>query len=353
LSIVEDFTIAIVYNSESKVFRGVAQDLLALKSTSDTANAIVKSLTTLGYRIQKIEINGSLNAFKRELIKLNPQSTLVFNLCDGFKGEITDQACITQLINALSIPQTGSTEDTIIKCTDKARAKEILVAAGLRTPPYQVFKQPSGPIELHFPVIVKPLYEDGSIGINLKSVAQTSVEMFEQIVYVLKNYDQPALVEEFIPGRELSVSLWGNEKIEALPIVEHDFSLVTNPLAHLLTYQTKWITGYYEDQNIILRCPADLTETIKESIIGTAILAYRALGLRDFGRIDFRFFNETPFILDINEIPDLHPETGFAMSAKAAGLSYEEMIQKILEISFQRTGLLCLDQNISSQLLVR
>lgn len=337
----ENLTIAIVYNSESKVIRGISQDLLALQSTTDTANILFETLNNLGYQTEKIRINGSLNALRKGLEKLSPQQTLVFNLCDGFRGELTAQATITRMITALSFPQTGSTEEVILNCTNKAKAKEILLEAGLKTPDYQVFEKPEGPINLQLPVIVKPLFEDGSIGINSNSVSNSTDDIYRQIDYVIHNYEQPALVEEFIPGREISVSLWGNEQINVLPMVEHDFSRVENPLAHVLTYETKWIPDYYFGQNIIWRCPAQISNSEKNLIASAAKSAFQVFGLRDFARIDFRFYDGIPFIIDINEIPDLHPEAGFAQSALAAGYSFEGMVQNIVDLALKRECVLC------------
>ena len=348
LSIEDDLTIALVYNSETKVFRGVSQDILAIKSTSDTADAIYRGLDSLGFHVARIKINGSLNSLNRELVKLDPKKTLVFNLCDGFKGVVTAQAHVTHIIDSLSFAQTGSTSETVNKCVNKALTKQTLVSAGLPTPPYQIFEHAEGVVGLKFPVNVKPLYEDGSVGINLDSVAQTRADMFRQIDYILTNYKQPALVEEFIQGRELSVSLWGNEQLEALPIVEHDFSHISDPNAHLLTYQSKWVPDFYAAHKIIWKCPAVLSAPVKESVLRTAMAAYRAMGLRDLGRIDFRYFNGIPYILDINEIPDLDPEAGFAQSAKVGGYSYPGMIQKIIDIALRRVNLLCLAQTIAS-----
>ena len=337
----ENLTIAIVYNAESKVVRGISQDILALQSTSDTANILYNTLKNLGYHTEIIKVYGSLNSLKKGLEKFSPQQTLVFNLCDGFKGEITAQASITRLISDLSFPQTGSTEEVILNCTNKSKAKEILLQAGLHTPDYQVFDKADVPLEIQMPVIVKPLFEDGSIGINSNSVSDSIDDIRQQIQYVIDNYAQPALVEEFIPGREISVSLWGNEKVNVLPMVEHDFSHVANPFAHVLTYETKWIPDYYYDQNIIWRCPAQIPDSIKNTIAIAAKKAFQVIGLRDFARIDFRFYEGIPYIIDINEIPDLHPEAGFAQSALTAGYSFEGMTQNILDLALKRECVVC------------
>ncbi len=337
----ENLTIAIVYNAESKVVRGISQDLLALQSTSDTAQILYNTLKNLGYQTEIIKVYGSLNSLKKGLEKLSPQQTLVFNLCDGFKGEITAQASITRLISDLSFPQTGSTEEVILNCTKKSKAKEILLQAGLQTPEYQVFEKADALLEIQLPVIVKPLFEDGSIGINSNSVSDSIDDIRQQIQFVIVNYAQPALVEEFIPGREISVSLWGNDKVNVLPMVEHDFSHVANPFAHVLTYETKWIPDYYYEQNIVWRCPAQIPDSMKNAIASSAKKTYQIMGLRDFARIDFRYHEGIPYVIDINEIPDLHPEAGFAQSALTAGYSFEGMIQNILDLALKRECVLC------------
>lgn len=337
----ENKTIAIVYNAESKVVRGISQDLLALQSTSDTANILYNTLINLGYQTEIIKVYGSLNSLKKRLEKLSPRQTLIFNLCDGCNGEITAQASITRIISSLSFPQTGSTDEVILNCTKKSKAKEILLQAGLYTPHYQIFEKADEALEIQTPVIVKPLYEDGSIGINSNSVSDSIDDIRQQIQFVVEKYDQPALVEEFIPGREISVSLWGNEEVNVLPMVEHDFSQITNPFAHLLTYETKWIPDYYSKQNIIWRCPAQISDLMENVIASSAKKAYQVIGLRDFARIDFRFHEGIPYIIDINEIPDLHPEAGFAQSALAAGYSFEGMIQNILDLALKRECVLC------------
>ncbi len=122
-----------------------------------------------------------------------------------------------QLIESLGYKHTGSTADTVALCIDKARAKLRLMEYGVPTPAFQVFKHPKGDLRLNFPVIVKPVTEDGSLGIDLSSVVTNPDDLSNRITYVLDQYRQPALVEEFIPGREFAVSLWGNGVVEAMP----------------------------------------------------------------------------------------------------------------------------------------
>jgi D-alanine-D-alanine ligase len=143
-------------------------------------------------------------------------------------------------------------------------------------------------------------------------------------------------VEEFIGGRELSVSAWGNDTIEVLPIGEHDYSLIENPLNRLLTYEAKWLEDSFFYQNIPTKVPADLSPAEKQLVIETTIRAIRVIGLRDYCRVDYRYDNGIPYIIDINEIPDLTPGAGFPNAVLAAGYSYPDMVEHILRLALER-----------------
>jgi D-alanine-D-alanine ligase len=191
---------------------------------------------------------------------------------------------------------------------------------------------------LNFPLIVKPATEDASMGIDLTSVVRSVNELYTRVEHVIRCYEQPAMVEEFIPGRELAVAVWGNDSLEVLPIAEEDYSKIPDPLQWLLTYESKWdpASPYYH--NIVARCPALLLEAEEQCVHQTVIDTYQAMGLRDFGRVDIRFFDQIPFVIDINELPDPSPESGFWRSAKIGGYSYPEMIEKILTFALKREG---------------
>jgi D-alanine-D-alanine ligase len=172
--------------------------------------------------------------------------------------------------------------------------------------------------------------------------------MIGRIAYVIEHYRQAALVEEFIPGRELAVSMWGNKKVEALPISEQDYSLIENPLQHLLTYESKWMPESFYYRNILTCCPAILDPKEEKHVADTALRAYRAVGMRDFGRADIRYHNGIPYVIDINEVPDFSPGAGFSNSATAAGYSYVEMIGHLLELALEREGWQCQKRTLKS-----
>jgi D-alanine-D-alanine ligase len=331
--------IAIVYNCETGTVRGEPQDIIALQETVSTASYIHETLSSLGYQTSEISITASLNELRNSLSAYSNQDTFIFNICDGFGGKNSGSVQVIELIESLGFKHTGSTADAVAQCINKASTKECLARCSVPTPAYEIYYCAEGETSLHFPIIVKPQMEDASLGIDLRSVVCNQEELFRRVRYVIEQYDQPALVEEFIPGRELAVAVLGNgEDIETLPITENDYCNIENPLQRLLTYEAKWIVESPFYHNILIRCPAPLEPTAQRTIYQTAINAFHVLGLRDLARMDIRYHNLIPYIIDVNEIPDLFVDSGFPREANLAGYSYAQMIERILDTALRREG---------------
>jgi D-alanine-D-alanine ligase len=307
-----------------------------------------EALTACGYRTVLIPVRNSLNELRKALQPFSPETAFIFNNCDGFDGENMAATKVMRLVETLGFKHTGSTANVSTACIDKSRTKHRLEAARIPTPRYQVFHKAEGVYNLAFPAIVKPLTDDASLGIDLQSVVRTHAELIKRITYVIEHYRQSALVEEFIPGRELAVSMWGNKTVEALPISEQDYSLIKNPLQHLLTYESKWLPDSFYYRNILTCCPASLDPQEEKHVADTALRAYRAIGMRDFGRVDIRYHNGIPYVIDINEVPDFSPGAGFSNSATAAGYSYVEMVGRLLELALEREGWQCQKPTLKS-----
>lgn len=333
-----NFQIALLYNEEKRLARGEPQDLTAIQYTVTTTQHLYDTLTGLGYPTIKIAVRTSLDKLEDTLCSFSPKDTFIFNNCDGFTGSNLGAVLVIRLIERLGFKHTGAPADAIELCIDKPRAKERLLQFGIPTPCFQVFERPDGDFHLRFPVIVKPSVEDGSMGINLNSVVCNLESLFSKVAYILDRYQQPVVVEEFIPGRELAVAMCGNETVEILPIAEEDYSLIADPLQRLLTYEAKWDSQSSYYHNIISRIPAPLTPKEEQIVRQTAEASFRAMGLYDLGRVDLRFYNKIPYVIDINELPDLSPESGYWKSARAAGLSYPEMVERILDYALKREG---------------
>lgn len=334
----EDSLIALIYNEEDEVPKGETQDLVALQGTIKTASSIYEALRRLGYATIMVPARNNIEAFARDLSQHSPHNTFVFNVCDGFAGDNFSASLVPQVLKDLGFKYTGSKAEAVRLCTDKARAKRRLIRQGIPTPAYQLFSKPKGGVSLQFPAIVKPVHEDASMGINENSVVTNASDMFQRVDYVVSEYRQPALVEEYITGREFSVSMWGNGTMEVMPISEHDFSAVDDPLKSLLTYESKWLEDSFTYNSFSVICPADLSRNEEETIKTTAVNAFRAIGLRDFGRVDMRYRDGVPYVIDINELPDLAPDAGFARSAEMAGYPYDQMVDRILNLALHREG---------------
>ena len=331
-------TVGIVYNTNGEPQRGEPRDIIATQETAEIAESIGGALTGLGYPTLKLPVRKSLEDLRRSLAPLSTESTMIFNVCDDFGGASLGAERVAELIEQMGFMYTGELTRTMKICMDKATTKEKLIQQGIPTSPYQVFEQPAGEIRLHFPVIIKPLTEDASFGIDYESLAWDADALYARVAYILETYRQPAIVEEYLLGRELTVGFLGNEVLEALPVSEIDFSSIQDPYRRILTYEAKWMVDsplYHATQSI---CPADLSESEIEKILMVASDAYRAVNLRDYGRIDIRYLEGIPFVIEVNEAPDLAKDAGFAKAAAVVGYSYPEMIERILKIALARHG---------------
>lgn len=333
-----NFQVAILYNDDSHISRGDPQDLLAVQYTVTAAQNLYEALSGLGYPMLKIAVRDSLKELEDSLRSFSPKDMFIFNNCDGFHGDNKAAVEVIRLIERMGFRHTGAEAESIALCIDKIRAKQRLIEWGVPTPGYQVFEKAEGTCNLAFPVIVKPSVEDASMGIDLKSVVTNLPDLLQRLAYIVDEYEQPAIVEEFIGGRELAVAMMGNEEIELLPIAEDDFAFIANPLEHLLTYESKWDPNSPYYQNIPSRIPAALSPQETQIVCTAAQDSFRAMGLRDIGRVDIRFHNGIPYVIDINELPDLSPEGGYWLSAQAAGIPYPKMIERILRLALNREG---------------
>ena len=330
--------VAILYNNDAQIARGDPQDLLAIQCTITATRSIHEALTNQGLQVVQIPVTDSLEELKDRLVSFSPQETFIFNNCDGFNGNNMGAAEVIRLVERMGFKHTGASADSVTLCTNKPLCKERLKRSGVPTPNYQVFERADGDFKLEFPVIVKPALEDASMGIDLCSVVSNREDLLRRVAYIIDEYEQPAMVEQFIGGRELAVAMWGNEVVEVLPISEDDYSAIPNPLEHLLTYESKWKPESSYFQNIPVRIPAALSKKQEQAVKKVAAASFCAVGLRDLGRVDIRYDNGIPYVIDINELPDLSPDAGFWNSVRVTGLTYPQMIERVLLHALQREG---------------
>lgn len=266
---------------------------------------------------------------------------VIFNLCDtGFRDDYNLEPHVAAMFDILDVPYTGNNYFTLALCQNKARAKDILTFNGILTPKFQVFTAAERKIdpELKYPLIVKPIREDGSVGIRERSVVNNEEQLKEEVDHVINIYKQEALVEEFIDGREFTVSLIGNRRPIVLPIAEIDFTGMPEHLPKIVSYHAKWIKQSiaYKKTNTI--CPANIDEKMAKLIEEVARKCYKIFGCRGYARIDFRYDDKEKklYVLEINPNPDISEDVDTAKSATAAGMSYNDLLLKIVEFALEK-----------------
>ncbi|HEU5452779.1 MAG TPA: D-alanine--D-alanine ligase [Terriglobales bacterium] len=268
---------------------------------------------------------------------------LVFNLSEAYAGDDTKESNVAAYLDLLNLPYTGSGPHGHFLAQDKAVAKKLFAFQGIRTPYFATAYK--GRIEhadnINFPLIVKPMWEDGSIGIDANALVSNIKELMERVEYVQEEFDSPALIEEYIEGREIYGAVLGSyEKARALPLIELDLSKLPKGTPRIATNDVKF-DKETEAYKLTKSAPAeDLPEEVVTALTDTAVKAYRVCKLRDYGRIDMRLSEKGEvYVIEANPNPWLASTQEFAMAAKKDGLNYTEMIEEIVESALARTGL--------------
>jgi len=264
---------------------------------------------------------------------------LIFNLAESYAGDDTKDINVAAYLDLIGLPYTGSGLSGLHLAQDKAVAKRLFAFHGIRTPNFATVYR--GRLEwaddVHFPVIVKPKREDGSIGIAFDAVVGSIKELMERIDALHADLDSPVLIEEYIEGRELYVSVLGNDPPVALPVVELNLEDLPEGTPRIAGTEVKWERGTAAYRKTKLRFPEDIGEGLLAEIQETAVKACQALEVRDYARVDIRL---TPkrryYTLEVNPNPWLHSSAEFAMAAKQSGREHTDLIQEIVDLALAR-----------------
>ena len=273
----------------------------------------------------------------------NSKLDFVFNTAEGLRGECRESQ-IPMYCELLKIHYTGSGPSTLGITLNKARTKEVLSYYKIPTPRFWVFKDADTEMDVNFPVIVKPIREGSSKGIKNDSLIKNEKDLRRKLREIINDYKQDAIVEEFLDGREFTVSLIGNKNVEVLPIVEVRFDFLPGNINKFDSYEAKWIYDNPNSKFDPLICPAKITKKIEEDIKKNCVNAFNVLGCRDLCRIDIRLDKKNiPNILDVNALPGLIPDpkenSRFPRAAYTKGMKYEELINRILNEAIVRYNL--------------
>jgi len=291
-----------------------------------------------------ILIEADVNAYSK---LLNTKPDIVFNIAEGSIGS-SREAHIPAMLDFLNIPFTASDPLTLSLCLNKARTKEILTYNKIPTANFATISSSTELFNsnLNFPVIVKPVSEGSSKGVFDSSLIYERSQVNGFIDKYYTTYNQYLIAEEFLPGREFTVSIMGNgDEVEVLPIVEINFAALPANVNPIYSYEAKWIFDGPEHQLDMYLCPAMLDSEIEEKIKNICIKTYNVLNCKDWSRIDVRMDSKNePNIIEVNPLPGILPDpknnSCFPKSARTSGLTYDEMINNVLYFALKRYGMI-------------
>ena len=332
--------IIIVHNADFPVTAGVAPRV----DVADVANAardLVAALEKSGV-VAELRVlpddPAALGQFVAALASDGPD--MVFNLCESLGGHARHETVFPSLLELAGVPYTGSAPLGLGLALHKDVARRLLCAAGIPTPPGSAVSTIACDLELGWPLMVKPSREDASVGISARSVVANRAELEVQLGVMLAAHGAPILVERFIVGREIYVSLVGNapDGPEAVGLHEMDFSKLPSGLPHIVCYKAKWDLDSAEclGTNSV---PARLDDATRARLVDAARAAFLALGLRDYGRVDLRLDDSgQPYVIDVNPNCDLSNGAGMCRAASFDGLGYPELVRQILDTALARVA---------------
>lgn len=299
------------------------------------AAGIAESLSDGAHEAHLVPVDGDLSGLRDRIAELRPDCA--FNLCESLCGDTRLESAVPLLLDLLGIPYTGSPPEALSSALYKDRVKRLLEAAGVPTPPARVMTSPTDPCDLPFPLIVKPVREDGSVGISASSVVHTEAQMRGAVAACIQAFRQPCLVEQYVEGREFNVALFGYPTARILPLSEIDFSKLPADRPRIVSYEAKWSEGSADDIGTQPVLHPQLPTAVAARIRRTALEAFRAIGVRDYGRVDIRLSAAgVPYVVDVNPNCDLAPHAGMARATSAVGIDYGALARLLVRYAVRR-----------------
>jgi D-alanine-D-alanine ligase len=324
--------VAIVYSEPQQSCRGSLDEYKSAVGVLEALNAVHRSLLELDFDVTVVPLMPPLKQAEKELRNLN--TDLVFNLFEGFCDYPETEAAIPEVLSKMGIPFTGCPGPVLSLALDKAKTKLILTAAGIKTPDFQLLNPKTLHLfRLDYPCIVKPCCQDASHGLSAESVVHDSSALERQINAICGSYGGNAIVETFITGREFNATVMGNSELIVLPVSEIIYSLPPG-MPEILTFDAKWETNSLYFRGTKPVCPAEIDAEDQQHIAETITAAYRLLGCQGYARVDLRMDREEELnVIEVNPNPDISPGNGAARQAEAAGMTYTQFVEKIVQLA--------------------
>ena len=304
---------------------------------------VIETLREMGHEVRVLGVHDDLAGIRPTAGFFEPH--IVFNLMEAFAGITTFDQNVVSYLELLRLKYTGCNPRGLIFARDKALSKKLLAYHRIPVPDFSVVRygrKAALPKKMHFPLIVKSLFFEASAGISQASVVEDEEQLARRVQFIHESLGTGAIVERFIDGRELYVGVLGNERLDVLPVWEMSFAQMAENRWRIATERVKWNTQY-QKKNGIMTNAAKLDATAIDYIQRIAKRAYRALDLNGYARIDLRMDEEgRAYVLEANPNPNLAYGEDFAESAEVNGVSYEQLLERIITLGIRwepaRTG---------------
>jgi D-alanine-D-alanine ligase len=346
---VEKLRVTILYDAVEDAAK--AEDAASGEAPAPLVSEQIEAvLRERGHAVRRLAATGTALDLARQIQQ--DDADVIFNVCESFHGVNDKEQNVAALLELAGKTFTGSGSLGLALAQDKGLTKKLLAFHGIATPRFAIIED--GAVdhvdEIDFPMFVKPANADASIGIDNRSVVRNVKELMERISYVETEFDAPALIEEFIDGREIFVAVLDGHKPEALPVVEWDLSKVPAGAPRIAGAEVKWDRSNPANRTP-LTAPEDLPEPVRDALRSAAVEAFRALKLRDYGRVDVRLRkrrgapDDDPlqgwefFLIEVNPNPHLARDAEVPAAAARAGLDYGGLIERILQSALARRRL--------------
>lgn len=331
--------VLILYNVAITLKKGIPDDLICEQEITIIVPLIVALLSAQGHQVETLQTDYEL---WEQLKAKRGNFDIVLNMAEAFGGTNTNETFVPAMLEALEIPSTGASSHNMHLTLDKEKTKLVVKEYGVPVPAHQIFRIRTEKLgsRLEFPLIVKPVREEASIGIHFDSVVMTRKSLYRKVAGTLRKYRQPAIVEEFIKGREISAGIIGNAPdLTVFPPLEFLFTDAGSDLEQIRAYEYKW--GGRKEQMVRADLPDDIVMRLSEH----TRTAYLATECRDYARMDYRLDDRgNIYLLEVNYNPGIGPNTHglnntLTMMASFTGMTFEDLVEQIILIAAKRYGL--------------
>jgi len=298
---------------------------------------VISTLTAMGHEVKALGVHDDLGEIRRLVTEWKPQ--IAFNLLEGFDDVVIFDQNVVSHLELLKLPYTGCNSRGMLLARDKSLSKKLLAYHRIRVPEFEVYRAGRPirrPKRLAFPLMVKSLTEEASIGISQASVVDNDEKLKERVAFIHESIGTAAIVEQYIEGRELYVGILGNQTLQALPVWELFFTNMPEGSKRIATDRVKWSVKYQKKYGIDSGMAANLAEGQAEKIQHLCKRVYRALELSGYARVDLRLDEAgNAWVIEANPNPQIARGEDFAASAEKIGISYETVLQRIVNLGLR------------------